>query len=260
MKCSEVIEKLDELSPVSFAEKWDNVGLLIGNKDKEIQKVMIAVDITDDVILQAVKYGADMLLTHHPIIFKGEKQVVSDDFVGRRIIKLIKNDICCFAMHTNFDVMGMADAAADVIGLRDRKVLDITYEDDIAKEGCGRYGKLPQIMTLEQCANYVKKQFKIDSVRVFGDKDLEIERCAIMPGSGGDHMEHAIRTGVEVFITGDIKHHQGIDANAQGLAIIDAGHFGLEKIFVPYMEEFFHRNMNTLTVCGARETAPFWVM
>lgn len=260
MKCSEVIEKLEELSPVAFAEKWDNVGLVIGNKEKEIRKVMIAVDATEDVILQALKYNADMLLTHHPMILSGEKNIISDDFIGKRIITLIKNDICCYAMHTNFDVMGMADAAADVIGLRDRKVLDITYEDEIAKEGCGRFGKLSKMMTLEQCANHVKKEFKIDSVRVYGDRDLKIEKCAIMPGSGGDYIEHAIQAGVEVLVTGDIKHHQGIDACAKGLAIIDAGHYELEKIFVPYMEEFFCRNMNSLTVCGAKESVPFWVL
>ena len=90
-------------------------------------------------------------------------------------MKLIGNDISYYAMHTNFDVMGMADAAADEIRLKERQVLSITYEDEIAKEGIGRYGKLPQVMTLEECASYVKDVFHLESVKVYGERDMAVE-------------------------------------------------------------------------------------
>ena len=260
MKCHEIIAKFEELSPPSYAADWDNVGLLIGRREKEIRKVYIALDATDEVIRNAVELQADMLLTHHPLIFSPMKKISSEHFIGRRVLRLARHDIAYYAMHTNFDVMGMADAAADEIGLKKREVLEITFEDEIANEGFGRIGKLPRIMSLSECAEYVKKCFHIEHVTVFGDPDMIVETAAICPGSGKSMIENAIAASADVFITGDIGHHDGIDANAQGLAIIDASHFGIEKIFVPYMKEFLRREFTELTVFTHHPEAPFTVL
>lgn len=260
IRCEEIIESLERLSPSSFAEDYDNVGLLAGRGDKEVHNIYIALDATDAVIEEAVRVGADMLLTHHPLIFKPLKKINTDDFIGRRIVKLIQNDISYYAMHTNFDVMGMADAAADEIRLKDRQVLHITYEDEIAKEGIGRYGRLPQIMTLEECASYVKQMFKLESIQIYGDPGAAIEWAAISPGSGKSMIEPAVSLGAEVLITGDIEHHEGLDAVSQGLAIIDAGHYGLEKIFIPYIQEYIKREFPHIKTDAARDKNPFWIM
>lgn len=260
MRCSDVMKILETLSPPSFAEGWDNVGLLVGRKDKTVHKVMLALDATDDVIEQAVLLQIDMLITHHPLLFSGIKKVTEDDFIGRRLIKLIKNDICYYAMHTNFDVMGMADAAADAMKLVDCQVLEVTYEDEIAKEGIGRIGRLQRAMSVEECAVLCKEVFDISSIRVYGDKDILVETVAIVPGSGKDYIETAMMKEADVYITGDIGHHHGLDAMEQGLVIMDAGHYGIEKIFVPYMEEFFENQMPGLSVYKANESAPFYVL
>ncbi len=260
MRCDKIIESLERLSPSSFAESWDNVGLLAGRTDKEVSRLCIALDATDEVIDEAVRVGADMLLTHHPLIFSPMKKITAEDFIGRRLIKLLQNDISYYAMHTNFDVMGMADAAADELGLKDRQVLNITYEDEIAKEGLGRYGRLIQIMTLEECASFVKETFELEHVKIYGEPDTPIEWAAVSPGSGKTMIKPAVSAGVEVLITGDIEHHEGLDAMAQGLAIIDAGHFGLEKIFIPYMKEYIRRELPQLTVFAAKEKNPFWIL
>ena len=105
MRCADVIRKLEELSPLAYAESWDNPGLLAGRTDKEIKRIYIAVDATTEAIAEAESVGADMLLTHHPLIFKGIKKVNSEDFIGRRILTLLHADMCYYAMHTNFDVM-----------------------------------------------------------------------------------------------------------------------------------------------------------
>jgi dinuclear metal center YbgI/SA1388 family protein len=252
------MQKLEELSPAHFAQDWDNVGLLVGRPDKEIKSVYIALDATDDAIDEAVSLGVDMIITHHPMIFKGLKQVRSDHFIGRRIIKLLQNDMCYFAMHTNFDIMGMADAAADELKLRKRQVLQTTYEDEISTEGFGRFGILPEIMTLRECAAFVKQRFGISKVRVFGDGEMEVEKAAICPGSGGSMIDAAIHLQADVYITGDIDHHEGIDAVARGLAIIDAGHFGIEQIFVPYMKEYLKREIPGLLVYTKEPEEPFW--
>lgn len=260
MKCYEVIEKLETLSPTTFAEEWDNVGLLAGRRNKEVRAVYIALDATDNVIEEAVRLGADLLLTHHPLIFKKLNRVNTDDFIGRRVCELIRNDISYYAMHTNFDVMGMADAAADELSLRDRQVLNVTYEDDISKEGCGRVGKLMECMSVAALAELVKEKFHVPNVRVYGELGDIVEVAAVMPGSGGDYIRDALNAGADVMITGDIDHHEGIDAVAQGIAIIDAGHYGIEKLFISYMEEFLKRELPELELYKAEVREPFIVL
>ena len=257
MLCQEIMKKLEELSPLTYAENWDNVGLLVGRADKEVTRICIVLDVTDEIVERAITENTHMIISHHPLIFKPVERVNSENMTGRRLLSLIQNDICVYAMHTNFDVMGMADAAADEIALKDRNVLNIIYEDEISKEGCGRYGKLPKAMSLEACAQLVKMVFQIKSVRVYGNLDQTVETAAIMPGSGGDMIKDVLKLGLDVMITGDIKHHEGLDAVGMGLAIIDAGHFELEKIFIPYMKEFIERNMNGIIVSTPRQTAPY---
>jgi dinuclear metal center YbgI/SA1388 family protein len=260
MKCCEIIEMLETLSPVNFAEDWDNIGLLVGRRDKDVDTVYIALDATDEVVEDAINVGADMLITHHPLIFKKMGRVNTDDFIGRRVYNLIRNDISCYAMHTNFDVMGMADAAADEIGLKDREVLDVTYEDDISKEGCGRVGSLKSCMSVEELAKLVKRKFNVPNVRVFGDLGDIVKVAAIIPGSGGSFIDNAIKMGADVIITGDIDHHEGIDAVAKGLVVIDAGHYGIEKLFIPYMEEFIKRELPKIKIYKAAIKEPFVVV
>ena len=260
MKCLDIMNALEELSPISYAEEWDNVGLIVGRKDKEVRKVYIAVDATDEVIESALKVQADMLITHHPLIFRPIKKVNSDDFITRRVLRMARHDISYYAMHTNFDVMGMADAAADDLGLKRRSVLNVTYEDDIAKEGFGRVGRLPSVMTLKECAEHVKNCFRLKHVRVYGDLDTELETAAICPGSGKSMIGDAVRAGADVFITGDIEHHEGLDCLAQGLTVIDAGHYGIEKIFINYIREYLRRNFPDLAVYNHKDVEPFVIL
>ncbi len=260
MKCYEIIDKLEALSPTEFAEEWDNIGLLAGRRDKEVRTVYIALDATDAVIGEAVRLGADLLLTHHPLIFKKMSRVNTDDFIGRRVCELFRNDISYYAMHTNFDVMGMADAAADELSLKDRRVLDVTYEDDISKEGCGRVGELKDSMRVEALAGLVKEKFHVPNVRVFGDLDSPVRTVAVMPGSGGGFIQDALAAGADAMITGDVGHHEGIDAVAQGLAVIDAGHYGIEKLFISYMEEFMKRELPGVQIYKAEIREPFIVV
>lgn len=248
MECALICESLEELSPKRFALSFDNVGLLVGRYDKDVKTIYIALDATDEVIDAAIECEADMLITHHPMIFSAIKSVRADDFIGRRILKLAKYDISYYAMHTNFDVMGMADAAADEIDLIERDVLQVTYEDEIGAEGIGRIGRLREEMSLIELCDFVKERFMLDTVKVFGDPDRLCNICAISPGSGKSMIKYAIEKGADVIITGDIDHHEGIDSVAQGLCVIDAGHFGIEKIFVPYMEEFIRREMPEIKV------------
>ena len=260
MECKKVIELLEKQSPKSYACDWDNVGLLVGREDKEIQKIYIALDATDEAIEEAIANGADMLLTHHPMIFKGMKRVTQEDFIGSRIIRLIQNDMVYYAMHTNFDVMGMADLAADYLGISDTRVLEITSVSETGEEGIGRYGSLKKEMTVRECCEEVKQAFSLENVKVFGDLERKVKTAAISPGSGKSVISNALQAGVDVLITGDIDHHEGIDAVAQNMTVIDAGHYGVEHIFIPYMEQYLKREAKELEIAVQPLTFPFQII
>ncbi len=258
--CEDVMQCLEDLSPVSFAEGWDNVGLLLGRREKVVETVMLCVDVTEQVISQAIQAGVSMIVSHHPLIFSGVKRVTNDDVFGTRMIDLIQADICVYAMHTNFDVMGMADAAAERLELLDTEVLQVTYEDEIATEGIGRTGKLKGAMTLEEVALLTKEAFQLSSVRVFGSPETLCCEVAVCPGSGKSLIKDVLKSGVDVYITGDIDHHTGIDLVAQGICVIDAGHYGVEKLFVPYIYDYFSKIMPECKVMKAMEEEPYWML
>lgn len=242
MKCAEWIGKLNELAPEAYACSWDNPGLLAGRADKEISRVLVALDATDEVVEQAAAEGADLLLTHHPLIFTPVKHVNDSDFTGRRLLRLIRNDICCYAMHTNFDAAPgcMADLAAARLHLLEGRPLEPMGEADGVPYGIGKSGLLERAVSLEELAGQVKEAFGLPFVTVYGGERFreQIRRAAICPGSGKGMAAEAKKAGAQVLITGDIGHHDGIDAVADGVAVIDAGHYGLEHIFVDFMADY----------------------
>ena len=256
MRCQDILDKIEARYPRKYACDWDNVGLLAGSREREVDTVYIALDATDEVVDAASECGAQLLLTHHPMIFGGLKSVTTDDYVGERLIRLIRNDISYYAMHTNYDVMGMAELAADMLDLKDRKVL----EEVLDGEGIGRVGDLPRSMTLEECANFVKGRFGLPNVKIFGEPEKQVQRAAICPGSGKSDAKPALSMGAEVYITGDIDHHTGIDMADCGMAIIDAGHYGVEHIYIADMEHFLKENCPELRVYTAPVKQPFQVL
>ena len=260
MLCKEIIQVIEAAYPREAALDFDNVGLLAGRTEKEVKRVYIALDATDAVIDRAVEAGADMLITHHPLIFSPLKKVTDEDFVSRRVVKLIQNDISYYAMHTNYDVLGMAELAEKILGIRDSEVLDITMEKDGKPEGIGRIGELEKPMTLEECCVYVKHKLNLGSLKVFGDMQAEVSRLAISPGSGKTAIAAAIAKGADVLVTGDIGHHDGLDAVEQGLAVIDAGHYGTEYIFIDDMRRFLEDKLPVLDVITTPVIHPFQVI
>ncbi len=264
MTNSDIIDVLEQLSPPDGALDWDNIGLLVGHRMQETDKVYVALDATDQVIDRAIGQGAGMLLTHYPMIFKGMKQVNDGDFMGRRILKLAENRVACYAMHTNFDVWVMAQLAADRLDLQNRQVLDITgakkSDEGEVLVGIGCTGNLTKPVSLEDCALAVKKAFHIPSVRIFGDKTKTVQRVSICPGSGKGMSAAAIRQGADVLVTGDIGHHDGIDSVDQGLCIIDAGHHGIEHIFVPFMKEYLEKKLKGVEIIADDDEPPFTVI
>ena len=256
MICKEIIKTIQEDVPSGYAMDWDNVGLLVGREDKEVKTIYLAVDATDKVIEDAAAKDADLLITHHPMIFSGLKKIVKEDFTGRRVIRLIQEDLSYYAMHTNYDVARMADLASDILGLKDKEVLE---ETESQEQGIGKIGML-ESMTVKECCDLVKEKFHLANVKLFGDPEKQIQRAAILPGSGKSCIDLALEKGAQVYITGDVDHHAGIDAVARDLAIIDAGHYGIEKIFIHDMKEYLERKFPDMKVYEAPIEDPFVVL
>lgn len=260
MKACELISWLEKKYSPSFAEDWDNVGLLVGNDEKEVSHVFLALDLTEEVLSQAEQAGADMIITHHPMIFSGIKKINNHTFTGRKIIKLIQKDILYYAMHTNYDILGMADLSAGYLELSDTKVLCATGEKDGEPIGFGRVGNLPCEMTLKEYALLVKKNLKLSDVKVYGNLEQTVKTAAVCTGSGKSMIQDVLAAGADVYVTGDIDHHTGIDTVAQGLAIIDAGHYGTEYIFMEDMKERLAKAFPELTVSCAKVRSPYTIL
>lgn len=254
MKGTEWIKIMEQAFPGAMAQDWDNVGLLCGDADREVGSVYIALDATTRAVEEAVRSGADILLTHHPLIFSPMKRVVSDDYVGKRLIKIIEGHMIYYAVHTNYDARRMARIASGKLGLKDDCPLEPVGDEG---EGIGRTGALERPMTLKACAGFVKERFHIPDVRFFGDPDRIVKRVSVCPGSGRGMEDAAASQGSDVLIAGDFGHHDGIDALEKGIAVIDAGHYGLEHVFVEDMARFIREHCPGLTCFTETIRYPF---
>lgn len=255
MLCREIMNIIESTYPKYAALEWDNVGLLVGRTEKEVKKIYVALDVTDEMIEEAIEMGVDMIVTHHPMIFSPLKKITDEHFIGKRVVKLLQHDISYYAMHTNYDVLGMAELSGEKLGLKDAEVLEVTSTEQ--NEGIGRIGNLENEMTLLECCELVKERFGLPCVKVFGNMEQRVKCAAISPGSGKSMIKIAIQKGADVLITGDIDHHEGIDAKAQGLSVIDAGHYGLEHIFIDDMSGFLKENITGVTVEKAEIIHPY---
>lgn len=230
MKLYEIIKILENAFPKEGAYEWDNVGLLIGDESCEIKKVLVTLDITPSVIDEATKSGCDLVLSHHPILFSGIKQINTGSQEGRFILSAIKNGINIYAAHTNCDV------APTGINSYLAEILELESAEPLEENGLGRIGKLKNECTLSEFAKKVKSRLNLDFVRICGDESKTIKTVAIGSGACSDSIPFAIQKGAEVMITGDTKYHNMLDFSKE-IAIIDAGHYGTEIVVCNIFEQ-----------------------
>ena len=225
---------MEEWAPLSYAEDYDNVGLLVGHEEQRVSKVMVCVDASEGVIRQALEKKVDLLLTHHPLIFRPMKRIVQTDRNGRRLLQLIENHIALYSAHTNLDTApgGNNDRAAMQLGLVD--VMAVAEEGEHA---CLRIGYLPQPMTLGELAELTLQKYLLPYIRIVGDNDQIVRKVALCTGSGMDFMPLALREGADVLITGDITYHKADEAEAAGLGLLDATHFGTDLLSVKWVAQ-----------------------
>ncbi len=256
MRICDIVSEMEKIAPPYLAEKWDNPGFLLGDETKTVSKVFICLEINSETLKQAQEENANLIITHHPLIFKPLSRITESDPTGRLIRSLIKSDIAVYCMHTNFDKAdgGMNDLLAQALGLED--VRHYTEEECLdafgsPTENIGRIGTLEPTMSLEDFAAFVRATLGCRNLRTVGNPDEEISKVALCSGSGGDLMLNALRAGADVYLTGDIGHHDAQLASEIGLNIIDAGHFETENIICDFLMEYFNDNFPYIEVSCA---------
>lgn len=227
MKVQDVLKYMETRFPYELAENFDQgkIGLTIGNRNNEVTGILCSLDLTTQVIDEAVKKGCNLIITHHPVLFSPITKVLFDDDKGEIIYKMARNDISLIDMHTNMDLgfNGVADRLCDAYGLKNSNY-GINEKDEFV-----RMGDIDE-MTLEELCQKTKQIFGLNGVRVVGNKDTKIRKIAILGGSGGQENEilKAKQAGCDCYITGEIKHHIGIFANFYNICLIEVNH-GIEK-------------------------------
>ena len=274
-KCEDIISFMDKLAPASFAENWDNVGLILGSREKEVARILLCLDVTSDVIEEAINSDVQLIISHHPLIFKKISRINEDDYKGSLLYKLIKADIGVFCAHTNLDVVecGVNRKLAErlklshITGLKNHMapVSDSEHEKNKAEDvyclensGLGAVGYLKSGLNLEEFICFVKENLEVSNIRVIGHVDSKIGKVAVFCGSFDDDLEAVLLQKADILITGDLKYHTAVDALGMGMCIIDAGHFNTEKIILPVLEKLLVSEFPGIDViCSKMASDPF---
>lgn len=225
-----------EDAPSYMKESYDNIGLMVGDKNNEVKNILVSLDCTKMVIEEAKNNGCNMIFNHHPILFQKPKKITTDTLQGEKILSLIKSEIAVYSAHTNLDSApeGLNKIACELATGKEGEVL---IEASEVGCGTGRIADLDCSVVFGEYIEFIKKTFDIDKVRVCGNLNKSIKRIAIINGSGEDFIMSAVEKGADCIITGDTTFHYVSDYNEMGICIIDAGHFEVEwKIFKEYCE------------------------
>lgn len=227
----DIIKEMEKLAPPFLKESYDNVGLMVGENNKEVKKVLLALDCTKEVIEEAKENKVDLIITHHPLIFRKPSRIVKEDLQGYKIIELIKNDISLYSSHTNLDSVrgGINEEIVNILGFSNSKIIESSERKGYEDCGIGRLVSLDEEIDVEDLIKLVKEKLGITNLRAAIGKE-KIKKIAIINGSGQDFFGSATRLGADCIITGDTSYHFVSDYKEMGLSILDAGHFGTEWI------------------------------
>ena len=245
MKAKEIIRILDDFAKPSLIDSWDNTGFQIGDDELEVDKIIVALDLDEKLLDKAISEGCQMIITHHPIIFKPLKTINNQTYIGRLIHRLILNNIVAYNAHSNLDltVGGVNDVLASCFGIEYTEPLNrLIIEDKLY--GYGRIGKINPIQTID-LLDIIKDKLEVDDLRVYGNVDKRISTIAVCGGSGGDFIWDAYTRGADIYITGDIKYHEAQLALQVGLILVDAGHFHTEKMILAKIKDILLEKTET---------------
>lgn len=247
MKLGKLVSYLEEIAPLSFQEKYDNSGLILGNIDTDISTVLVCLDADDKALDRAIEQHCQLVLSHHPIIFSGIKSFAEGSFEGDIIIKAIKNDLSLYGFHTNFDsaMGGLTDLLCDRIGVKNTKIL---IKSGDGSSGAGRYGDFGPVSG-EEFIRTIKSRLSLDILRFVGEIPGTISKVAVYNGAYDNGiLEELAGLRPIVLVTGDLKYHAAQALKHRRIFTVDAGHYGTEKIFVEEMSKLIEARFPELRI------------
>lgn len=245
MILKEFIKEFEKIYPKDIACSWDNVGLLVGNTNKDIKRVLCTLDITNDVIKEAIDKNIDLIISHHPMMFKKIQSITSESLEGKKLLSLIQNDICVYSSHTNLDVAkkGLNEYILEIIDLKNTPIDLLDFEN---KEPL-RIVKLDNKILFKDLLKRLKDKLNLEYLRYVASniENLYVDKLSVVTGAGSEYIFKTPKD--SVFITGDLKHHESLDALEDGRILIDIDHFGSEKIVIDLIAKNISRiNKNIL--------------
>lgn len=253
-----ISDYLESLAPVALAEDWDNVGLLVGDPDQQVQRLMTCLTITPSSAQEAVDREAEMIVTHHPLPFRPLKRLTTTRTASRLLLQLIQGNIAIHSPHTAFDsaAAGINQQLAQALGLESIKPLVPSVEDpEVA--GSGRWGQLPQAVSLEAMAQRLRTFLKIDGLQAVGSREQPIRTIAVACGSAGQFLEIAQQHECDLLITGETSFHTCLEAEANQISLLLPGHYASERFAVEQLATALAAEFSDLQIWASEtETDP----
>lgn len=240
MQIKDIIHVLEAIAPPHLQESYDNAGLIVGNNETEVRGVLFCLDSTEAIVEEAVQKNCNLIVAHHPIVFRGLKRLNGVNYVERTVIQAIQNDIAIYAIHTNLDNVhrqGVNSKIAQKLGLQNTSVLAPRPDD--SNIGAGLLGVLQNPMEEHAFLLYVKEALKTHCIRHTALRNRPIERVAVCGGSGSFLLPAALKSGADAFVTADFKYHEFFDAEDR-LIIADVGHYESEQFTIELLYELIH--------------------
>ena len=246
---ADIVHAMERLAPPALAEEWDNVGLQVGDSAAPVTSVLLAVDVTGEVVAQAGEFGCSMVIAHHPLIFRALTALASSNPVVDTAVELIRANMALYVAHTNLD---KASAVGTSLALLEATGLQEAPQSPEPEAALWRPGYLPEPVSLRGFAQDVATRLGTE-VRAIGDQDRLIRRVAVVPGAGGDMVGTVAEASAEVLLTGELKHHEVLEAHGRGLAVIAAGHLASERPVLALLKHHLEQMLPELTISIAKE-------
>ncbi len=249
MKIKEITDFLETIAPLEYQERYDNSGYIVGNSENEFKGAVICLDSTEEVIDEAISLGYNLVIAHHPIIFQGIKKLTGKTYIGRTILKAIKNDITIYAIHTNLDnsfANGVSTKIASKLGFDNLEILDPKPEFLIKNKevGTGVIATLDKEMGEMEFLKYLKQKLNLNCIKYTGLRGQNVKRVAICGGACSFLLKKALRSDVDVFVTADFKYHEYFDAENK-LIIADIGHYESEIFTIELVFDILTNKFST---------------
>ncbi|MFH1216788.1 MAG: Nif3-like dinuclear metal center hexameric protein [Pseudomonadota bacterium] len=260
-KLKDILDFLGRMAPWDLAESWDNVGLMVGNPEQEARGVLVALDPTMPVMNEALDQKANIIITHHPLIFHPIKSINTATSFGKLLTKALNHDISIISCHTNLDLIedGVSDTLATIFGLK--KTTPLSPAGNEPGQGFGKIGDLPSPMDRDLFLHFIARQLNIEGITLAGTPPAIISRVALCGGSGSEFAEKALKAGADIYITAELKHSVARWAEENQLCIIDGSHFATENVVIPMLvarlQTFFQQNDSAVPVLASqRQSSP----